>query len=251
MWNWWWWGSDTWQGGSSHSGWWDRQRGDGDAGDAWARWNHSGRGAWPGSHSAYGAGGRRRPKPAERAAAFGRPLNREEWIEELVADPPNPGHPEFRNPGAWERWVRGAFISNQKIGDAKFKVKMKRANCDREVRGGDPDYNTRGGRAAAMDPSTAVAQRGGRGDEQDTRAGAGAAGVAGARPRREGQPLPRPPIGRHPQLAWGVPAGAAGTERRLARLASAGRCPTRLPGPLTHRATLELPPRTRRRLRAA
>ena len=33
---------------------------------------------------------------------------------------------------------------------------MKHANADVEVRGADPDYNTRGGRSAAMDPGTAT-----------------------------------------------------------------------------------------------
>ena len=158
-WGWAWWGSGTWQSGSSHGGWWDRHQGDGDDGDAWARWNRGGHGVQPGSHSGYGGGGRRRPKPSEVAAALGRSLTREEWIEELIADPPNPNHPEFRSSGSWEKWVRGAFRAYKKIGDAKYRVKTKRANCDREVRGADPDYSTRGGRAAAMDPSTAFDQQ--------------------------------------------------------------------------------------------
>ena len=186
-WGWGWWGSGSWQGGSSHGGWWDRQRGDGDDGDAWARWNCGGHEVLPGSHSGYGGGGRRRPKPGERAAALGRPLNREEWIEELIADPPNPKCREFRSLGAWEKWVRGVFRFYQKIGDAKFKVKSERANCDREAQGGDPDYSTRGGRAAAMDPSTAFDQRGARDDGQahaerggGSGRGGGAAAAGGA-----------------------------------------------------------------------
>ena len=74
------------------------------------------------SHSGYGGGGRRRPKPSEVAAALGRSLPREEWIEELILDLPNPNHPEFRSPGSWERWVRGAFRAHKKIGDAKYRV---------------------------------------------------------------------------------------------------------------------------------
>ena len=113
--------------------------------------------------------GWQRPKPAQLAMALGRNLTREEWIEELTADPPNPAHPEFRTPGAWERWVRGAFRAHKKTGDAKYSVKTKRANADMEVRGADPDYNSRGGRSAAMDPSTASsppAERGGGQERQ-------------------------------------------------------------------------------------
>ena len=100
-WGWGWWGSNAWQSGSSHGAWWDRHRGDGDDGGAWARWNRGGRGAQPGSRSGYGGGGRRRPKPSEIAAALGRSLTREDWIEEFIADPPNPAHPSFatRVPG--------------------------------------------------------------------------------------------------------------------------------------------------------
>ena len=166
---WGWWCSGAWQSGSSHGGWWDRHRGNGDDGDAWARWNRGGHGVQPGSHSGYGGGGRRRPKPSEVAAALGRSLSREEWIEELILDPPNPDHPEFRSPGSWERWVRGAFRAHKKIGDAKYRVKTKRANADREVRGADPDYSARGGRAAAMDPSTAFDPREGHGCGQERR----------------------------------------------------------------------------------
>ena len=146
--------------------WWDRHgRDDGD-GDAWARWNHGGQGTRPGGHSGYGGNERLRPKPAQTAAALGRNLTREEWIEELIADAPNPAHPEFRAPGAWERWVRGAFRTYKKIGDAKYRVKTKRANADMEVRGADPDFNNRGGRSAAMDPSTATDPRVVRGGGQ-------------------------------------------------------------------------------------
>ena len=99
-WGWGWWGSNAWQGGSSHGGWWDRHGGDDDDGDAWARWNRGGHGTRPGGHSGYGGGGRQRPKPAQTAAAFGRNFAREEWIEELIADPPHPTHPEFRVPAA-------------------------------------------------------------------------------------------------------------------------------------------------------
>ena len=165
-WGWGWWGPSAWQGGSSHGGWWDRHQGDGDDGDAWARWNRGGRGTQPGSHSGYGGGGQQRPKPSETAAALGRNLTREEWIEEFIADPPNPAHPEFRNPGAWERWVRGAFRAHKRISDAKYRVKTRRANADKEVRGADPDFSTRGGRAAAMDPSTAFDAHEGRGGGQ-------------------------------------------------------------------------------------
>ena len=99
-WGWGWWGSGTWQSGSSHGGWWDRHQGDGDDGDAWARWNRSGHGVQPGSHSGYGGGGRRRPKPSEVAAALGRSLTKEEWIEELIADPPaQPEPPGVSQPG--------------------------------------------------------------------------------------------------------------------------------------------------------
>ena len=91
---------------------------------------------------------------------------REEWIEELIADPPNPAHPEFCAPGAWERWVRGAFRACKRIGDAKYKVKTKRADADMEVRGADPDFSTRGGRSAAMDPSAAFDPRAERGSGQ-------------------------------------------------------------------------------------
>ena len=52
--------------------------------------------------------------------------------------------------------MRGAFTTYKKTGEAKFRVKMKQANADMEVRGADPDYNTRGGRSAAMDPGTAT-----------------------------------------------------------------------------------------------
>ena len=49
---------------------------------------------------------------------------------------------------------------------------MKRANIKRDARGADPDYNTRGGRSAAMDPSTArpggqKRQERSRGDDDD------------------------------------------------------------------------------------
>ena len=40
--------------------------------------------------------------------------------------------------------MRGAFRAYKKIGEAKYRVKTKRANADREVRGADPDYSTRG-----------------------------------------------------------------------------------------------------------
>ena len=43
---------------------------------------------------------------------------------------------------------------------------MKRASADMEVRGADPDYNNRGGRSAAMDPSTATEAGTGRGGGQ-------------------------------------------------------------------------------------
>ena len=184
-WGWGWWGSSAWQGGSSHGGWWDQHRGDGDDGDAWARWNRGGRGTQPGSRSGYGDGGRQRPKPSETAAALGRSLTREEWIEEFIADPPNPAHPEFRNPGAWERWVRGAFRAHKKISDAKYRVKTKRANADKEVRGADPDFSARGGRAAAMDPSAAFDAHEGRGGGQKrqdrSRGGGGDRGAPVAR----------------------------------------------------------------------
>ena len=42
--------------------------------------------------------------------------------------------------------MRGAFRAHKKIGDAKYRVKTKRANADMEVRGADPDFNSRGGR---------------------------------------------------------------------------------------------------------
>ena len=169
-WGWGWWGSSAWQGGSSHGGRRDRHGRDDDDGDAWARWNCGGHGTRPGSHSGYGRNGRQRAKPAQTAAALGRNLTREGWIEELIADPPNPAHPEFRTPGAWERWVRGAFRAHKRIGDAKYKVKTKRANADMEVRGADPDFSNRGGRSTAMDPSTAfdpLAERGGGQKQQD------------------------------------------------------------------------------------
>ena len=57
--------------------------------------------------------------------------------------------------------MRGAFLTYKKTGDAKYKVKMKRANINMEARGADPDYNARGGRSAAMDPGT-TARAGGQ-----------------------------------------------------------------------------------------
>ena len=87
-----------------------------------------------------------------------------------------PSHPRSRRrlagasrgrSGSCERWVLGAFRACKKIGDAKYRVKTKRANADREVRGGDPDYSTRGGRAVAMDPSTAFDSHEERGGGQE------------------------------------------------------------------------------------
>ena len=127
-WGWGWWGTNTWQGSSSDGGWWGRHgRDDGD-GDAWSRWNRGRHGSRAGGYGGYGGADRLRPKPAQTAAALGRHLTREEWIQELIADPPNPAHPEFRAPGAWERWVRGAFITYGETGKAKYRVKMKRAS---------------------------------------------------------------------------------------------------------------------------
>ena len=137
--------------------------------------------------------------------------------------------------------MRGAFISNPKIGEAKSKVKMKRANCNSEVRGGDPDYNARGGRAAAMDPSTAVVQRGGRGDGQG-QAGRGRgsghgwdAAAAGGAAASSSSDRPAP--------YW--TCGWLGRRRR----GGAWRGRRRTPGDPGGAGAL--PSRTRRRLRAA
>ena len=77
--------------------------------------------------------------------------------------------------------MRGAFLIYKKTGNAKYRVKMQRANADMEVRGADPDYNNRGGRSAAMDPSTATGpstERGGgqkrQGRSRDDEDGRGA-----------------------------------------------------------------------------
>ena len=148
---WGWWNTGTWQSGSSGSGWWNRPERGNDGDDTWSRWNRGRRAPRTGG---YGGADRLRPKPAHTAAALERHLTREEWIEELIADPPNPAHPEFRAPGSWGRWVRCIFFTYRKTGDAKYRVKMKRGNINREAPGADPDYNTRGGRSAAMDPST-------------------------------------------------------------------------------------------------
>ena len=107
-WGWGWWNTDTWQSGSSGSGWWNRPERGNDRDDAWSRWNRGKRAPRSGG---YGGADRARPKPAHTAAALERNLTREEWIEELIADPPNPAHPEFRAPGSWERWVRGVFLT--------------------------------------------------------------------------------------------------------------------------------------------
>ena len=108
---WGWWNTGTWQSGSSGSGWWDRPEGDDDGDDAWSRWIRGRRAQRTGGYGGYGGADRPRPKPAHTAAALEHHLTREQWIEELIADPPNPAHPEFRAPGSWERWVRGAFFT--------------------------------------------------------------------------------------------------------------------------------------------
>ena len=126
--------------------------------------------------------------------------------------------------------MRGVFISNPKIGEAKYKVKMKRANCNSVARGGDPDYNARGGRAAAMDPSTAVVQRWGRGDGQGQ----------GGHGRGSGHGWDEAATGGAAASSssdWPAPY----TERRMARPAPAGRRLERTTGPLATRAALALP----------
>ena len=72
--------------------------------------------------------------------------------------------------------MRGASRAYKKIGDAKYRVKTTRANADREVRGADPDYSTRGSRAAAMDPSTAFVPHEGQGCGQERRVRGGGDG---------------------------------------------------------------------------
>ena len=103
----------------------------------------------------YGGAGRPRQKPAHTAAALQRNLTKEEWIEELIADHPNPAHPQFRAPESWERWVRGVFLTYRKLGDAEFRVRTKRANVNMEARGATCDFDSSGSRSAAMDPGTA------------------------------------------------------------------------------------------------
>ena len=89
-WGWGWWNASTWQSGSSGSEWWN-QAGQGDnADDAWSQWNRNRRA--PRSNAGYGGADRPRPKPAHTAAALERNLSREGWIEELIADSPNPAH---------------------------------------------------------------------------------------------------------------------------------------------------------------
>ena len=153
-WRWGWWSTNTWQSSSSGSGWWDRPERDNGGDDAWSRWNQN---RWTPLSNGYGGADHPRPKLARTAAAAAleRNLTREEWIEELIAVPPNPAHPEFRAPGSLAKWVHGVFLTYTKLGDAKYRVKMKRASINYEARGATRDYDSRGGRTAAMDPRTA------------------------------------------------------------------------------------------------
>ena len=152
-WGWGRWNASSWQSGSSGSGWWNQAGQYDNTDDAWSQLNRNRRA--PRSSAGYGGADRSRPKLAHTAAALQRNLISEEWIEELIADHPSPAHPEFRAPGSWEWWVRGVFLTYRKLGDAKFRVKQKRANINMEARGATRDFDSRGGRPAAMDPSTA------------------------------------------------------------------------------------------------
>ena len=109
-------------------------------------------------------------------------------------------------------------------------MKMKRANADVEVRGADPDYNTRGGRSAAMDPGTATEpgtdRAGGQkrqGRSRDDEDGRGA-------PVAKGVPRPHPLIGGPP----GVPKGERTRASRIGvkslpwRTTGRRRCPARM-----------------------
>ena len=152
-WGWGRWNASSWQSGSSGSGWWNQAGQYDNTDDAWSQLNRNRRA--PRSSAGYGGADRSRPKLAHTAAALQRNLISEEWIEELIADHPSPAHPEFRAPGSWEWWVRGVFLTYRKLGDAKFRVKQKRANINMEARGATRDFDSRDGRSAAMDPSTA------------------------------------------------------------------------------------------------
>ena len=99
--------------------------------------------------------------------------------------------------------MRGAFRAHKKISDAKYRVKTKRANADKEVRGADPDFSTRGGRAAAMDPSTGAAVG------RSGNAAAGVTGTARAQPWQGGRLLPRPPNGGQLRVTGGAPIKSA------------------------------------------
>ena len=116
-WEWGWWNTGTWQSGSSGSGLWNRPERGNDGNEAWSWWNRGKRAPRTGGYS---GADRPRPKPAHTAAALERHLTREEWIEELIADPPESRPPEFRAPGSWESWVRGVFLTYRKTADAKY-----------------------------------------------------------------------------------------------------------------------------------
>ena len=60
-----------------------------------------------------------------------------------------------------------------------------------EARGADPDYNTRGGRSAAMDLGTAIEPGTDRAGGQKRQGAAGAMRTAGALPWRGGVPSPQ------------------------------------------------------------
>ena len=172
-WEWGWWNTGTWQSGSSGSGWWDRPERDDDEDDAWSRWNRGRRAPRTGGYGGYGGADRQIPEDCPHRCGARAPSYQGGVDRGAYADPPNPAHPEFRGPASWQRWVRGAFVTYRKTGDAKYRVKMERANINMKARGVDPDCNTGGGRSAAMDPGTARTggqkRQGRSGDDDDDR----------------------------------------------------------------------------------
>ena len=152
-WGWGWWNASSWQSGSSGSGWWNQAGWDDNADDAWPQWNRNRRA--PRSSVGYGGADRSRPKPAHTTAALQRNLTREEWIEELIADPPSPPTQSSGVPGHGKGGCAASSSPTASRGTPKFRAKQERANINMEARGATRDFDSRGGRSAAMDPSTA------------------------------------------------------------------------------------------------
>ena len=109
--------------------------------------------------------------------------------------------------------MRGVSFTFHKLGDAKFKVKMRRANINMEARGATRDYDSRGGRSAAMDPSTA--HPGGQKRQERSRDGGDDRGAPAARGGNSGSTAARgfaeQPDGDHDADFGGEDEGATPT----------------------------------------